>query len=102
MASRPLPPPAGRRDCDPRETDFAVAVAREIAGEARVIADAGREMGAEDFSYMLNARPGCYLFLGQGEGPGVHNPGYDFNDEIAPVGASFFARLVERAQPPAR
>ena len=87
---------------DPRETDFAVAVAREIAGEARVIADAGREMGAEDFSYMLNARPGCYLFLGQGEGPGVHNPGYDFNDEIAPVGASFFARLVERAQPPAR
>ena len=87
---------------DATQTEFAVAVAREIAGEAKVTSDAGREMGAEDFSYMLNARPGCYLFLGQGDGPGVHNPGYDFNDEIAPVGASFFARLVERAQPVAR
>ena len=84
---------------DPDETDFAVQVAKEIAGENRVIADSGREMGAEDFSYMLEARPGCYLFIGQGDGPGVHNPIYDFNDEIAPVGASFFARLVERAQP---
>ncbi|MBU3031372.1 M20 aminoacylase family protein [Paracoccus marinaquae] len=87
---------------DPAETAFAAEVARELVGEARVFDDAGREMGAEDFSYMLEARPGCYLFLGQGEGPGVHNPGYDFNDEIAPVGASFFARLVERAQPVAR
>ncbi|AUH65411.1 M20 aminoacylase family protein [Paracoccus zhejiangensis] len=84
---------------DPRETDFAVAVAREVSGANRVIAESGREMGAEDFSYMLEKRPGCYLFIGQGEGPGVHNPGYDFNDEIAPVGASFFARLVERGQP---
>ncbi|MFV0302257.1 MAG: M20 aminoacylase family protein [Paracoccus sp. (in: a-proteobacteria)] len=84
---------------DPDETGFAVAVAREIAGEHGVISDSGREMGAEDFSYMLEKRPGCYLFIGQGEGPGVHNPGYDFNDGIAPVGASFFARLVERAQP---
>lgn len=89
--------PATVNDAD--ETDFAVQVAREIAGENRVIADSGREMGAEDFSYMLEARPGCYLFIGQGEGPGVHNPTYDFNDEISPVGASFFARLVERAQP---
>ena len=87
---------------DATQTEFAVAVAREIAGEAKVTSDAGREMGAEDFSYMLNARPGCYLFLGQGDGPGVHNPGYDFNDEIAPIGASFFARLVERAQPVVR
>ncbi|MEE2860717.1 MAG: M20 aminoacylase family protein [Pseudomonadota bacterium] len=84
---------------DPAEAAFAVEVAREIAGEANVAPDGGREMGAEDFSYLLNARPGCYLFLGQGDGPGVHNPTYDFNDEIAPVGASFFARLVERAQP---
>ncbi|WP_299844041.1 M20 aminoacylase family protein [uncultured Paracoccus sp.] len=84
---------------DPRETDFAVAVAREVSGANGVIAESGREMGAEDFSYMLEKRPGCYLFIGQGEGPGVHNPGYDFNDEIAPVGASFFARLVERGQP---
>lgn len=86
---------------DPDATAFAVAVAEEIAGPANVSDHAGREMGAEDFSYMLQARPGCYLFLGQGDGPGVHNPGYDFNDEITPVGASFFARLVERAQPAA-
>ncbi|MEC9104112.1 MAG: M20/M25/M40 family metallo-hydrolase, partial [Pseudomonadota bacterium] len=84
---------------DPAEAAFAVEVAREIAGEANVAPDGGREMGAEDFRYLLNARPGCYLFLGQGDGPGVHNPTYDFNDEIAPVGASFFARLVECAQP---
>ena len=56
-------------------------------------------MGAEDFSYMLEVRPGAYLMLGQGEGAGVHHPLYNFNDEIAPIGASFFARLVERAQP---
>lgn len=86
---------------DPDATAFAVAVAEEIAGAANVSDHAGREMGAEDFSYMLQARPGCYLFLGQGDGPSVHNPGYDFNDEITPVGASFFARLVERAQPAA-
>lgn len=84
---------------DPEQTAFAVRVAQEIAGPAHVEPDAGREMGAEDFSYMLNARPGCYLFLGQGDGAGVHHPAYDFNDDIAPVGASFFARLVERAQP---
>ena len=84
---------------DPDQTAFAAATAREIVGDANVADDKGREMGAEDFSYMLNERPGCYLFLGQGEGPGLHNPGYDFNDEIAPIGASFLARLVERAQP---
>jgi hippurate hydrolase len=56
-------------------------------------------MGAEDFSYMLQERPGCYLFLGQGDGPALHHPGFNFNDAVAPVGASFFARLVERAQP---
>ncbi|MFD1882300.1 M20 aminoacylase family protein [Paracoccus pacificus] len=83
-------------------TAFAAAVAREISGDDAVDVNVAREMGAEDFSYMLRARPGCYLFLGQGEGPGVHNPKYDFNDEVAPYGASFFARLVERALPLAR
>ncbi len=81
------------------ETAFAVDVAAEIAGEDSVTADNPREMGAEDFSYMLNARAGSYLFLGQGEGAFVHHPAFDFNDAIAPIGASFFARLVERAQP---
>lgn len=84
---------------DAQATAFAVEVAREIAGEGGVTPDGGREMGAEDFSYMLQARPGCYLFLGQGDTASVHHPAYDFNDEIAPVGASFFARLVERGQP---
>ena len=48
---------------------------------------------------MLEKRPGAYLFIGQGDSAGLHHPSYDFNDEIAPVGASFFAQLVERAQP---
>ncbi|MCY4336455.1 MAG: M20 family metallopeptidase [Litoreibacter sp.] len=82
-----------------QETAFASKVAKEVVGDAMAIDDAPPEMGAEDFAYMLQARPGCYLFLGQGEGPGLHHPEYDFNDEIAPIGASFFARLVETAQP---
>lgn len=84
---------------DAEKSQFAVKVAGEIAGDSHVVADAGREMGAEDFSYMLQARPGAYLFLGQGDGAGLHHPKYNFNDEVAPIGASFFARLVERAQP---
>lgn len=78
---------------------FAARVAADVAGDAGVEADVEPVMGAEDFSYMLEARPGAYLMLGQGEGPGVHHPLYNFNDEIAPIGASFFARLVETAQP---
>ncbi|WP_171174117.1 M20 aminoacylase family protein [Ruegeria sp. HKCCD8929] len=84
---------------DPEKAGFAAEVAREVAGEGRVSGNSGREMGAEDFSYMLQVRPGAYLFLGQGEGAGLHHPKYNFNDDIAPVGASFFARIVERAQP---
>ncbi|SFP47485.1 M20 aminoacylase family protein [Tranquillimonas alkanivorans] len=78
---------------------FAAGVAREVAGEDKVVEDRAPQMGAEDFAYMLQARPGAYLFLGQGEGPFCHHPAYDFNDEIAPIGASFFVRLVETAQP---
>ncbi|WP_294612791.1 M20 aminoacylase family protein [uncultured Roseovarius sp.] len=89
--------PATRNDDE--KTRFAAEVARDVVGDDAVIEDRPREMGAEDFSYMLEARPGSYLFLGQGEGPGLHHPGFDFNDAVAPVGASFFARLVERAQP---
>ncbi len=81
------------------EAEFAAAVAREISGTEAVNARAPREMGSEDFSYMLAARPGAYLFLGTGPGAGLHHPAFDFNDEAAPVGASFFARLVERALP---
>ena len=81
------------------ETIFATNVAREICGDNLTDATRTREMGAEDFSYLLEKRPGCYLFLGQGYGAGWHNAAFDFNDDVAPVGASFFARLVERAQP---
>ncbi|RDC75389.1 amidohydrolase [Rhodovulum sp. 12E13] len=82
---------------DPARAAFAAEVAAEIA--SGITADAPREMGAEDFAYMLAARPGAFLFLGQGDGPGLHQPGFDFNDAVAPVGASLLARLVERALP---
>ena len=80
---------------DPQAVSHAAEAAREVAGEGRVTTTRTREMGAEDFAYMLEHRPGAYLFLGQGEGPGLHAAGFDFNDEVAPVGASFFARLIE-------
>jgi amidohydrolase len=81
------------------ETEIAVEAAREVVGPDAVDTEADRRMGSEDFSYMLEARPGAYLFLGTGPGAGLHHPAFDFNDEAAPVGASFFARLVEKAQP---
>ncbi len=83
----------------PAQAAFATDVAGEVAGAEAVDGDSPREMGSEDFSYMLEARPGAYLFLGTGPGAGLHHAAYDFNDEAAPIGASFFARLVERAQP---
>lgn len=81
------------------QTAFAADVARGISGADHVDDDQGMEMGAEDFSYMLEHRPGAYLFLGAGEGAGLHHPAFDFNDDISPIGASFFAKLVETAQP---
>ena len=84
---------------DTAKAVFAAQVAEDVAGEAGVEPDVEPVMGAEDFSYMLEARPGAYLMLGQGDGAGVHHPQYNFNDEIAPIGASFLARLVETAQP---
>jgi len=80
-------------------TNFAIEVAKDVCGSDQVLTSVGKEMGAEDFSYMLEKRPGAYLFLGIGEGAGLHNPNYDFNDAAAPVGASFFARLIEKALP---
>jgi hippurate hydrolase len=91
--------PATINDAD--AAHFAADVAREVVGEDHVDGNAGREMGAEDFAYMLAERPGAYLFLGAGPGAGLHHPSFDFNDAIAPVGASIFARLVETAQPAA-
>ncbi|MDG3040115.1 M20 aminoacylase family protein [Roseicyclus marinus] len=84
---------------DPARAAFAAEVAGEVVGEALVEGQAGREMGAEDFAYMLEARPGAYLFLGAGPGAGLHHPKFEFNDEVLPIGASLLARLAERAAP---
>ena len=81
------------------QTGFAAAIARDVVGEANVDAESPKVAGAEDFSYMLEERPGAYLFLGAGPGAGLHHPKYNFNDEVAPIGASFFVQLVEKMQP---
>ncbi|WP_375281972.1 M20 aminoacylase family protein [Pseudooctadecabacter sp.] len=83
----------------PDETVFAADVAREVAAEGSVRDDAHPEMGAEDFAYFLEHRPGCYLFVGNGDTAGLHQPNYDFDDATSPYGASFFARIAERALP---
>jgi len=82
------------------QTTFAAEVASEIAGGDRVNDGLPPMMGAEDFSYMLNARPGAFIFVGNGEdSAGLHHPAYDFNDEIIPLGSSYWVRLVEKALP---
>ncbi len=81
------------------QTVRAAQIASEIVGADLVNSELSPEMGSEDFSYMLEARPGAFLFLGQGVGPSVHHPEFDFNDEAAPIGASFFAKLIERNHP---
>jgi hippurate hydrolase len=77
--------------------EYAAAVAGEVAGADRVDANIDPSMGGEDFSYMLQARPGAFVFLGTGDGPELHSDTYDFNDEVIPVGVSYWVRLVERA-----
>lgn len=81
------------------ETRLAVEVARELLGEDAVDADCPPLMGSEDFAFMLERKPGCFIMLGQGGGEGgcmVHHPRYDFNDAIIPLGASYWVRLAER------
>ena len=56
-------------------------------------------MGAEDFSFMLEARPGAFIFMGNGETAGLHHPAYNFDDEAIPTGVSYFVRLIETAMP---
>jgi hippurate hydrolase len=85
-----------------READFAARVGKRVFGEGNVITEHAPTMGGEDFSYMLQARPGAYVFLGQGGVEGgcmLHNPNYDFNDEVIPLGAGYLAALVEEALP---
>ncbi|WP_323014940.1 M20 aminoacylase family protein [Devosia sp.] len=83
----------------PAQTGFAAEVAREVAGPERVDADAPPSMGGEDFSFMLNQRPGAYIFIGNGESSELHTETYDFNDAVIPAGVSYWVRLVERALP---
>jgi amidohydrolase len=80
-----------------KQTDFAASIARKIVGEKSVATDVPPVMGAEDFSYMLEARPGAFIFVGNGDSASLHHPGYDFNDAALPYGMSYWAQLVETA-----
>jgi hippurate hydrolase len=84
---------------DPDKTEFMANVARAVAGENAVDTTVPPLMGAEDFSYMLEQRPGAYIFLGNGNTAGVHHPAYDFNDEASPYGVSLWAKIVETGMP---
>ncbi len=78
------------------ETGHAAKIAANVVGEANVDTNVDPVMGSEDFAFMLNERPGCYVWLGAGENTAnLHSPHFDFNDEILPIGASYWARLVE-------
>lgn len=88
---------------DAAETSFIADTAAQLVGDQNVNRQNNLVMASEDFSFMLNVCPGAYIQIGNGEGEGgceVHNPGYDFNDAILPLGASLFARLVERKLAP--
>jgi amidohydrolase len=77
------------------QTALAAQVAGEIAGEANVNIDMTPIMGAEDFSYMLEARPGAFIFIGNGDSAGLHHPAYNFNDDAIVYGTSYWVKLVE-------
>jgi amidohydrolase len=76
------------------QTEFATRIAREVAGEANVH-EMAPMMGAEDFSFMLEARPGAFIFCGNGDSAGLHHPAYNFNDEAIVHGTSYWIKLVE-------
>ena len=79
------------------QTEFAASIASQIAGSDKVDTSLPPMMGAEDFSYMLNARPGAFIWIGNGDSAGLHHPSYNFNDEAIPFGTSYWVRLVETA-----
>ena len=82
-----------------RQAAFAASVAAQVVGRERVDDDVAPVMGAEDFSFMLEARPGAFIFVGNGDSAGLHHPAYDFNDEVIPIGTSYWVKLVETAMP---
>ena len=81
------------------QTRFAIEVAQSVVGEDKVDADRTPTMGAEDFSYMLNARPGAFIFVGNGDTAGLHHPEYDFDDEAIRYGCQYWLQLVASAMP---
>jgi amidohydrolase len=81
----------------PGETEFAIRAAGDVAGLANVTTDAPPMMAGEDFSYMLEARPGAFIFIGNGDSANLHNTAYDFNDEAIPHGVSYWVRVAETA-----
>jgi amidohydrolase len=82
---------------NPEHAEFAAGVAADLVGDDKVTRELPPSMGAEDFSFMLQVKPGAYLRLGQGGGAFLHNPRYDFNDEVLPLGAALLASLAERS-----
>ncbi|MGJ8556999.1 MAG: M20/M25/M40 family metallo-hydrolase, partial [Sulfitobacter geojensis] len=82
----------------PEQTEFAADVARQVAGAC---GEAPLVMGGEDFAFMLEARPGAYILMGNGDGAAVHHPMYNFNDEAIPAGCSWWAGIVEQRMPAA-
>ena len=81
----------------PGETAFAGDIAAAIAGDSQVHRNIQPLMGGEDFSYMLEARPGAFIFIGNGDTANLHHPAYDFNDDVIPHGISYWVRLAETA-----
>ena len=79
------------------ETEFAIGIASSVAGVAGVDANTAPRMGAEDFSYMLESRPGAFIFIGNGDTAGLHHPAYDFNDDVLPYGISYWVTMAEKA-----
>jgi hippurate hydrolase len=82
-----------------QQTQTAATVAKQVAGDANVDEQIAPVMGAEDFSFMLNARPGAFIFTGNGDSATLHHPEYDFNDEAIPHGCSYWVQLVEHTMP---
>ncbi len=83
-----------------KQTHFAAGVAAAVAGENHVDPDLPPMMGAEDFSFMLNERPGAFIWIGNGDSAGLHHPSYNFNDDVIPYGTSYWVKLVETALAP--
>jgi amidohydrolase len=78
-----------------RQTEVAAGAARDVAGAGKVDTNFVPWMGAEDFAFMLQERPGAFILIGNGDSAGLHHPAYDFNDEAIPVGTSYWVRLAE-------